>query len=61
MLVQNQYIKIIDFGMAKHFEIGDSIVLDHGMIANTVVGTVRYFLFIKYKLIYKILFFSRLI
>ena len=40
MIVAGQLVKIIDFGMAKHFDFKDRSVTDYDMSSSTVVGTV---------------------
>lgn len=31
MLIQNKYIKVIDFGTAKHFDEEDTTFVDYGL------------------------------
>lgn len=40
MVISNKWIKLIDFGMAKHFDFSDTSIIDPEMVASTVVGTV---------------------
>lgn len=42
MLVQNNYIKVIDFGTAKRFGEDDQTLVEYGMLANTFIGTFPY-------------------
>ncbi len=40
MIIGNRIVKLIDFGMAKHFDFSDNSVTDYDMASSTVVGTV---------------------
>lgn len=40
MVINGGILKLIDFGMAKHFDFTDSSVSDYDMSSSTIVGTV---------------------